>query len=101
MKRDQIIILISLLLSACADNGYKPVVLDSQFGKSVKQVSQAQLLNPKVAANPSQKISKKLDGLAGQNIMNSYRQSFGQTQQVQNVTINVGGSSSGSSSSGR
>lgn len=100
MKRYQaVILLVSLLLNACADNGYKPIALDSHFGRSVKQISQAQLLNPKAAANPSQKVSKKLDGLVGQNIMNSYRQGFTQSEKVESVTINLGGSSSGSSSS--
>jgi len=97
MKRYQLVILASLLLSACADNGYEPVVLDGQIGRSVRQISQAQLLNPQAAANPSKKVSKKLDGLAGQSIMNAYRQSFGDIQPTQPITINVGGSSSGSS----
>lgn len=96
-----VIILTSLLVSACADNGYEPIALDTNFGKSVKQLSQAQLLNPKAAANPSPKVSKKLDGLTGQNIMNTYRTSFGQSQAVQPVTINIGGLGSSSGSSGK
>lgn len=101
MKRYQLGILVSLLLSACADNGYEPVVLDGQFGRSVRQVSQAQLLNPQAAANPPKKVPQKLDGLVGQNIMNTYRQSFGQAQPTQPVTINIGNSGGNSSGSGR
>lgn len=92
MKNYQLI-LVCLLLSACVDNGYRPVALDSNFGQSVKQISQAQLLNPQAAANPSQKVSKPMDGQVGQSIMRTYRNSFGQTQSqpVQPVNINVGG----------
>lgn len=91
MKRYQFVILVTLLLSACADNGYQPIALDSNFGKSVRQLSQAQLLNPKAAAKPSKKVSKKMDGLAGQGVMSTYRTSFGQSEKVQTVNINLGG----------
>lgn len=91
MKSYQILILASLLLSACVDNGYKPVALDSNFGQSVKQISQAQYLDPKAAANPPLEVSKKLDGQLGQNIMKTYRNSFGMdAQTTQPVTINIG-----------
>lgn len=89
MKRYQIT-LVSLLLSACVDNGYKPIALDNHFGHSVKQISQAQLLNPQAAANPSKKAFKPLDGQLGQSIMNSYRQNAGQAEKPQSVTINAG-----------
>lgn len=97
--KSYLVIFAGLLLSACVDNGYKPVALDSNYGRSVKQVMQAQFLNPQAAANPSKKVSNKLDGQTGQNIMNTYRQGFSQREQVQSVNINLGGSSSGSSGS--
>ncbi len=88
-----------LLLSACADNGYRAVVFEGDYGHSVKQITQAQYLNPKAAANPPITQSKKgLDGLAGQNIIRTYRNSFGTQQQIQPVNINVGSNSNLSSS---
>lgn len=96
MKHYRVILAGLLLLSACVDNGYKPVVLERDFGRSVRQVTQAQYLNPKVAAKPPVGIvSKKgMDGTAGQSVVNTYRTSFGQAQPVQPVTINIGSSSS-------
>jgi hypothetical protein len=101
MKCHQIIIILtSLLITACVDNGYKPVALDSNYGYSVKQITQAQFLNPKAAANPSRQVSKRMDGIVGQNIIKTYRNSFGQTQAqpVQPVNINVGGNTNMNSS---
>lgn len=92
MKRYHLI-LTSLLLSACVDNGYKPIAFDSNFGRSVTQITQAQLLNPQAAANPSVKVSKKMDGQVGQSVMSTYRTSFSQAEKVQNVTVNVSGGS--------
>jgi hypothetical protein len=102
MKRYSLI-LTTLLVSACADNGYNPIALDANYGRSVRQVTQAQYLNPQAAAKPSTKVYTKLDGQAGQNIMNGYRQSFSQSNSNQNegvTTVNIGSfSSSGSSGS--
>lgn len=99
MKHYRVILASLLLLSACVDNGYKPVALERDFGRSVQQVTQAQYLNPKAAVKPPLSISKKgQDGTAGQAVMNTYRSGFGTLQPVQPVTnINLGGMSGSSS----
>ena len=89
------IFLAGLLLTACYDNAYKPIALDSHFGRSVKQTTQAQYLNPQAAAHPPVDTPKRMDGMVGQNIMNTYREGFSESEKVESITINVGGSSSG------
>lgn len=84
-------------LTACADGRYEPHVLDQSFGQSVKHVSQAQIANPQAAAYPSPDSPRKMDGYAGVNTMRDYRGAFGQdVDSVQEMTINIGGSSGGS-----
>lgn len=101
MKQSRILLASLFLLSACVDNGYRPVALQRDFGKSVHQLTQAQILNPKAAVHPPVGIASKkgLDGMSGQSVIGTYRTSFGQAQPTQPITINVGSGSSGSSSS--
>jgi hypothetical protein len=85
------------LLTACADGRYEPRILDKSFGQSVKHVSRAQIADPLAAANPLPGSPGKMDGYAGVNTMKDYRRSFGQdVDSVQNMTINIGGSSGSS-----
>jgi hypothetical protein len=93
MKR--YLMLISLGLNACVETGYEPVRLDAHYGKSVQSISQAQQLNPKAAVHPSPKAPKKLDGLAGQAVIQTYRATFGQVPITQPVIVNVNGTNKG------
>lgn len=91
MKSYPLILLISLLLNACVDTDPRPLVLDGNFGHSVKKTLHAQLLDPRTATHSSQRVSTTMDGQVGQNIMNTYRNSFATVQKVQPVTtISVG-----------
>jgi hypothetical protein len=90
-----------LCLAGCADGNYKPYVLDDSFGKSAKQLVKASIADPQAAANPPADSPRKMDGYAGVNTINSYRQGFSQLTQPQGLTINIGGSSGSSGSSGK
>jgi hypothetical protein len=95
MKR-YVVLFAGLLLTACYDNAYKTAALDSHFGQSIKQTTEAQYLNPQAAAHPPLDTPKRLDGQVGQNVMSNYRQERAESESVQEVTINVGGGSGGS-----
>ncbi len=86
-----------LLLSACNDGNYKPNTVDQHFGLAYKQVTQAQILNPEAAQNPPLDPSKTMDGYAGQNTIDAFREGYSTVEDTQNISINVGGGGGGSS----
>lgn len=90
----------ALWLGGCADGNYRADVLNDSFGQSAKQLVNAQIADPQAAANPPADSPRKMDGYAGVNTMNTFRNSFGQDNQPQGLTINIGGASSGGSGSG-
>lgn len=85
------------LLSACADGNHRPYALDKNFGQIQQQMMQAQIADPQAAQNPPPDSPRKMDGYAGTNTMQGYRDGFGQglSQPQQEMTINIGGSSGG------
>ncbi|MFZ2170081.1 MAG: hypothetical protein WAW61_10640 [Methylococcaceae bacterium] len=90
-----------LWLAGCADGNFRPYVLDDSFGKTAKQMVNASIANPQAAKNPPADSPRKMDGYAGVNTINSYRQTFSQIEQPQGLTINIGGSSGSSGSGGQ
>jgi hypothetical protein len=88
----------ALWLFGCADGNYRPYVLDDSFGQANKQLVKAQIANPEAAANPPAESPKRMDGYAGVNTLDSYRQGFSQIQQPQGLTINIGGAADSGSS---
>lgn len=58
-------------LAGCAVT--EPVMLQSDYGRSVSQMTSAQLYNPAAALKPSPKPVKGMDGTLGQNVMRNYR----------------------------
>lgn len=101
MKTQTIPFLIAgaLWLGGCADGNYRADVLNDSFGKSAKQLVKAQIADPQAAANPPAASPRTMDGYAGVNTIRTYRNSFGQENDIQGLTINIGGAG-GSSSSG-
>lgn len=101
LSRTLCLIAGALWLAGCADGNYRPYALDDNYGKAEKHLLNAQIADPKAAKNPPAKAPNKMDGYAGANTINSYRQGFSQISQPQGLTINiggVGGSGSGTSS---
>lgn len=99
MKNPTIPVLMAgaLWLVGCADGNHRPYVLDDSFGKSANHLVKAQISNPQAAANPPADSPKKMDGYAGVNIIRTYRNSFGEDAQPEQLTINIGGASGSSS----
>jgi len=96
LKYRNLFALSALLLTACNDANYKPTTVDENFGMAYKQVTQAQILNPEAAQNPPLNPPKRLDGYAGANTMDAYREGFSNVEETQAVEISVGGNSSSS-----
>lgn len=92
------IIFALCLLSACADGNHRPYALDQNFGRLQQQMMQAQIADPQAAQNPPPDSPRKLDGYAGVNTMQGYRDGFGTgiSQPQQGISINIGGASGGS-----
>jgi type IV pilus biogenesis protein CpaD/CtpE len=91
-----------LLLGACADGRYEPKLLDHNLGQSARHMMQAQIADPQKAANPPADSPRKMDGYAGTNTIDSYRESFATgVQESQGITINIGGSGGSNSGSGQ
>lgn len=90
----------ALWLSGCADGNYRADVLNDSFGQSNNRLVKAQIADPQAAENPPADSPRKMDGYAGVNTMRTYRNAFGQENEIPGLTINIGGASSGSSGSG-
>ena len=87
----------ALWLAGCADGNYRAYRLNDSFGKSANQLVKASIADPQAAANPPADSPRKMDGYAGVNTINGYRQGFGQIEQPAGLTINIGGGLGGSS----
>ncbi|MDD5460767.1 MAG: hypothetical protein PHG00_03910 [Methylococcales bacterium] len=84
-------------LSGCADGNFRPYRLDDSFGNTARNTVQAQIADPHAAAHPPVDSLRKMDGYAGVQTIQTYRDGFGQNNQPQGLTINIGSGSSGSS----
>ena len=73
----------ALGLVGCADGNYRPYTLDDSFGKTVNRLVTAQIADPQAAKHPQVNAPNKMDGYAGGNIMRTYRNTFGQDNQIQ------------------
>ena len=89
----------AIWLAGCADGNFRPYRLDDSFGKTVNQTVKASISDPQAAENPPVDSPRKMDGYAGVQTLGTYRNSFGQTNQIQGLTINIGSGSSGSGGS--
>jgi hypothetical protein len=87
----------AVILGACADGRYDPVVFDQNFGTANRSMIQAQIANPQAAQNPPPDSPRIMDGYAGVSNMQAYREGFGQIDISQPVIVNIGGGSSGGS----
>ncbi|MGR9086421.1 MAG: hypothetical protein ACU841_05020 [Gammaproteobacteria bacterium] len=87
-----------IVLSACADGNYRPYRLDDNFGKTQRHMVNAQIADPEAAAHPPADSPRKTDGYAGVNTMRTFRDAFGQENQTQGLTINIGNPGAGSGS---
>jgi hypothetical protein len=85
----------AVMLGACADGRYDPVVFDQNFGTANRAMIQAQIANPQAAQNPPPDSPRIMDGYAGVSNMQAYREGFGQIDMSQPVIVNIGGGSSG------
>ena len=82
------------LLVALAGCASTTPVYDARFGEAVRQLRQAQVINPQAGDNPDAALG--LDGNAAREAMQRYRNSFREPPPVVNV-INIGGSAGGAS----
>ena len=87
-------------LAGCADGNYRMYRLDDSFGKTVNHTVQASISNPQAAAHPAADSPRSMDGYAGVQTLGTYRSSFGQNNQIQGLTINIGGGSGSGGSGG-
>ncbi len=99
IKKLNLLAFSTLILTACGDANYKPSNVDANFGKSVKHMVQAQILNPDAAQNPPTEPPKHMDGYAGVNTLDALREGFSTVEQLDSIEISIGDSSGGSSSS--
>lgn len=81
-----------LLLFGCADGNWRPYRVDDNFGQSARQLVKAQIADPQAAENPPADSPRKMDGYAGVQTIQGYRDGFGQIAPPQGLTINIGGS---------
>lgn len=88
LKKAVPILLVSLgLLGGCTSESYD----NAQFGSSVRQMVKAQTLYPHTAQHPSAKPVEGVDGTLADNVLDQYRKSVSQPQQIHNaIQINVG-----------
>ncbi|MEO1878522.1 MAG: hypothetical protein ABGX40_00980 [Methylococcales bacterium] len=77
--------LLLLLLTACGNANHRPTQVDNNFGKAMKHMLQAQILNPQAAQNPPLAPPKHMDGEAGGATIKAYRQSFSTLTESQAV----------------
>jgi len=89
-KTSVLFALLLLLLTACADWNSEPLRLDAQFGTSTREIMHAQILNPNAGTENDNVYPQTLDGQAGEQTMQAYRQNAQNEGEVQPVTINIG-----------
>ena len=89
-KTRNLLALSTLLVVACNDANYKPTTVDQNFGMAYRQVTQAQILNPKAAQNPPLDPPKHMDGYAGANTIDAFRDGFSAIEETQAISISVG-----------
>lgn len=61
----------TLLTASCAMG---PVRVEEDFGRSVRQMVDAQISDPAVAADPSRHAPDRLDGAAAEEALSGYRE---------------------------
>lgn len=61
-----------LLVTVTACTG-KPVRVESDFGNSVHNMTEAQMYDPEAARNPSAELPGGLDGAKGDAVIDAYR----------------------------
>ena len=91
IKKWNLLAFSALILSACGDANYRPSAVDDNFGKSVKHMMQAQILNPQAAQNPPTEPPKHMDGYAGENTIEAFRETFSTIEEVSPIDITVEG----------
>ena len=99
IKKLNLLAFSTLILTACGDANYKPSNVDANFGKSVKHMVQAQILNPDAAQNPPTEPPKHMDGYAGGNTLDALREGFSTVEKLDSIQISIGEGSGSSSSS--
>jgi type IV pilus biogenesis protein CpaD/CtpE len=79
---------LTVLVSGCADTPR----IDADYGSSVKQMVQAQTLDPAAASNPPELAPEMTDGARLQNALDVYRKDVakGSTEVKQSVIFEVG-----------
>lgn len=77
----------ALLLAGCSTSSEHTLVM----GEAAQQIVTLQTLNPDAPVENGTENKSTLDGQIGENIMNTYRISTGEPQNVQNeIEINIG-----------
>ena len=89
-KTRNLLALSTLLVVACNDANYKPTTVDQNFGMAYRQVTQAQILNPEAAQNPPLDPPKHMDGYAGANTIDAFRDGFSAIEETETLSISVG-----------
>ncbi len=79
----------ALLLSACTWSD--PVRVEQDFGKSVRNMIEAQTYNPQASRHPPVDPPEVLDGTVGNRVLETYRGDIAKPEVVQQpIRINVG-----------
>lgn len=79
--------LLALFISGCGIT--EPLVVQADYGSSVRQMIGLQTLDPLVAANPNPEPVMGLDGVKAGAILETYRVKPPEAPTVQNI-INIG-----------
>lgn len=71
MKSIPMTVCATLLTTSCAMG---PTHVEDDFGRSVRQMVDAQISDPAVAADPSPNAPDRLDGVGAQETLSGYRE---------------------------
>jgi hypothetical protein len=74
---------LALVLGACANTSdTDPVRVEQDFGRSVDQMIEAQIYDPKAARKPPAEPPMGLDGVQGEAILKTHREHVGDPKTV-------------------
>lgn len=87
------LITLTALLAGCADYNSRPSRVEADFGKSVRDMVQAQTYDPTKIEHPNTEPVKTLDGKKGERVLEKvYRDDIAQPKEVkQNIIFRIGG----------
>ncbi len=79
-----------IFITGCSTTSTDPVRVEQDYGNSVRNMVQAQILDPEAAENPPEEAPTGLDGRNAEAVLKSYRGDVSKPKQVDKpVQINI------------